>query len=154
MSSTTPLTDAINALITYSNEITGASDATLSDAVESLAAGYGGTEHEGEEWTEKTITTAATNTAGCINILFPNRQPYHYYVAQLVKKNRDNYAANQLIQYTCVTDSSQNASTGCGTRWRDNALSSYASVASYYDAVVEVGDIYLVSQTAYTIGDT
>lgn len=37
-----PLTDGINALITYTNETTGASDATLSDAVESLVAGYGG----------------------------------------------------------------------------------------------------------------
>ena len=38
----TPLTDAINALTAYANETTGASDATLSDAVESLVAGYGG----------------------------------------------------------------------------------------------------------------
>lgn len=37
-----PLTDGINALIRYANETTGASDTTLSDAVESLAAGYGG----------------------------------------------------------------------------------------------------------------
>lgn len=42
MSSTTPLTDAINALTTYANEITGQSDTTLSDAVESLVDGYGG----------------------------------------------------------------------------------------------------------------
>lgn len=39
---TTPLTDAINALTAYANETTGASDTTLSDAVESLVAGYGG----------------------------------------------------------------------------------------------------------------
>lgn len=38
----TPLTDAINALTTYANSVTGASDTTLSDAVDSLAAGYGG----------------------------------------------------------------------------------------------------------------
>ena len=38
----TPLTDAINALTAYANETTGASDTTLSDAVESLVAGYGG----------------------------------------------------------------------------------------------------------------
>lgn len=42
MSSTTPLTDAINALTTYANEITGQSDTTLSDAVGSLVDGYGG----------------------------------------------------------------------------------------------------------------
>lgn len=47
MPSTTPLTDAINALTTYSNTVTGASDTTLSDAVATLAAGYGG----GGGWT-------------------------------------------------------------------------------------------------------
>ena len=40
--STTPLTDAINALTRYANETTGASDTTLSDAVGTLVAGYGG----------------------------------------------------------------------------------------------------------------
>lgn len=42
MPSNTPLTDAINALTTYSNTVTGASDTTLSDAVGTLVAGYGG----------------------------------------------------------------------------------------------------------------
>lgn len=37
-----PLTDAINALTTYANSITGASDTTLSDAVDTLVDGYGG----------------------------------------------------------------------------------------------------------------
>ena len=37
----TPLTDSINALTTYANEVTGASDTNLSDAVYSLAEGYG-----------------------------------------------------------------------------------------------------------------
>lgn len=37
----TPLTDGINALTTYANEVTGASDTTLSDAVHTLANGYG-----------------------------------------------------------------------------------------------------------------
>lgn len=46
--STTPLTDAINALTTYANETTGASDTTLSDAVGTLVAGYGG---GGSGWT-------------------------------------------------------------------------------------------------------
>lgn len=38
----TPLTDGINALTAYANEVTGESDTTLSDAIESLVAGYGG----------------------------------------------------------------------------------------------------------------
>jgi len=35
-----PLTDAINALTTYANSVTGASDQTLSEAVATLASGY------------------------------------------------------------------------------------------------------------------
>lgn len=42
MPTTTPLTDAIQALTTYANETTGASDTTLSEAVGTLVAGYGG----------------------------------------------------------------------------------------------------------------
>ena len=42
MPNNTPLTDAINALTRYANETTGASDTTLSDAVGTLVAGYGG----------------------------------------------------------------------------------------------------------------
>lgn len=41
MPTTTPLTDAIQALTTYANETTGASDTTLSEAVATLVAGYG-----------------------------------------------------------------------------------------------------------------
>lgn len=37
-----PLTDAITALTRYANEVTGASDTTLSDAVRTLCDGYGG----------------------------------------------------------------------------------------------------------------
>lgn len=37
-----PLTDAINALTTYANTVTGSSDTNLSDAVATLASGYGG----------------------------------------------------------------------------------------------------------------
>ena len=42
MPSNTPLTDAINALTQYANDTTGQSDTTLSDAVGTLVAGYGG----------------------------------------------------------------------------------------------------------------
>lgn len=48
MPTQTPLTDAITALTTYSNTVTGASDTTLSDAVATLASGYGG---GGSGWT-------------------------------------------------------------------------------------------------------
>ena len=54
----TPLTDSINALTTYANEVTGASDTTLSDAVHTLASGYGGG-GSGLEYEEGTYTAAS-----------------------------------------------------------------------------------------------
>ena len=62
--STTPLTDAINALTQYANETTGASDTTLSDAVGTLVAGYGG---GGSGWTTDGIASK-TEPNGAITI--------------------------------------------------------------------------------------
>lgn len=71
MSSTTPLTDAINALTTYANEVTGKSDETLSDAVESLADGYGGGSGGSDQWigiVNKTISEAIDRQGVCNTI--------------------------------------------------------------------------------------
>jgi len=57
-----PLTDGINALTRYANETTGKSDTTLSDAVESLVAGYGG----GGGWSTDGII-AGTEPSGAIS---------------------------------------------------------------------------------------
>lgn len=74
----TPLTDAINALTTYANSVTGASDTTLSDAVDTLVAGYGGGGSSGPafeligQWTgylsEYTNTSTAETTDTGIDI--------------------------------------------------------------------------------------
>lgn len=81
----TPLTDGINALTAYANEVTGASDTTLSDAVESLVAGYGGgggtdylpmflnntlTEYSSDEITE--LPTSAFQSKSIQRITLPN----------------------------------------------------------------------------------
>lgn len=55
----TPLTDSINALTAYANEVTGQSDTTLSDAVHTLASGYGG----GGSGSVKTGTFTGDGTA-------------------------------------------------------------------------------------------
>ena len=55
----TPLTDSINALTTYANEVTGGSDTNLSDAVHTLADGYGGS----ATLITKTITANGTYSA-------------------------------------------------------------------------------------------
>ena len=64
----TPLTDAINALTTYANSITGKSDTNLPDAVRSLADGYGGGSG-GLEYEEGTYTPS---TDGLPTISFAN----------------------------------------------------------------------------------
>ena len=55
----TPLTDSINALTTYANEVTRGSDTNLSDAVHTLASGYGGS----ATLITKTITENGTYSA-------------------------------------------------------------------------------------------
>ncbi len=55
----TPLTDAINALTTYANSVTGESDTNLSDAVYSLAEGYGQGGGSGLEYETGTYTAAS-----------------------------------------------------------------------------------------------
>ena len=52
-----PLTDAIEALTTYANTVTGKTppDTTLSDAVATLASGYGGGTDYMEQYLKKTI---------------------------------------------------------------------------------------------------
>lgn len=73
MPTATPLTDAIEALITYANSTTGASDTTLSEAVATLIDGYGG---GGEGGTlinvpiqGKPLTTAITSLTAYINTI-------------------------------------------------------------------------------------
>ena len=62
--STTPLTDAIEALTRYANETTGQSDTTLSDAVGTLIDGYG---QGGGGWTTDGIASK-TEPNGAITI--------------------------------------------------------------------------------------
>ena len=63
-----PLTDAINALTTYANTVTGASDTTLSDAVATLAAGYGG--GGGMDW--QILYNGVTESAGNLSVAVTN----------------------------------------------------------------------------------
>lgn len=68
MPTTTPLTDAINALTRYANDTTGASDTNLSDAVATLVAGYGqgggGSDPLTEYLAEQTKTVSYTSETG------------------------------------------------------------------------------------------
>lgn len=65
----TPLTDGINALTAYANEVTGESNTTLSDAVESLVAGYGAGS-SGGSWKKKFSTEVdiSTTNTGMVKV--------------------------------------------------------------------------------------
>lgn len=75
-----PLTDAITALTTYANTVTGASDTTLSEAVATLANGYGGGGNREAEILSGSISGAYTNNDvtslkayalfGCTNLTY------------------------------------------------------------------------------------
>ena len=75
----TPLTDAINALTTYANSVTGKTppDTTLSDAVATLASGYGGGGSaptgfvEEYSYTIESAITASNNNISLINTVCP-----------------------------------------------------------------------------------
>ena len=69
MPTTTPLTDAIQALTTYANETTGASDTTLSAAVGTLVAGYG---QGGDELKEFIGSITALATQPFVNMALPD----------------------------------------------------------------------------------
>ena len=63
-----PLTDAITALTTYANTVTGQSDATLSEAVATLANGYGG--GGGMDW--QILYDGVTESEGNLNVAVTN----------------------------------------------------------------------------------
>lgn len=78
-----PLTDAIEALTTYANTVTGASDTTLSDAVATLASGYGGGDAifsinningNSDAWRIK-IGTNTLSSGGSLEIVFSDPTP-------------------------------------------------------------------------------
>ena len=76
----TPLTDGINALTAYANETTGASDTTLSDAVGTLAAGYGGVKVYSGTYTPSSDSSSATIDTGATGwshfLIVPHVLPY------------------------------------------------------------------------------
>lgn len=69
MATTTPLTDAINALTTYANSVTGGSDTDLSSAVATLASGYGGGGTTPTAFVSETTVTADSDVTGTNNSL-------------------------------------------------------------------------------------
>ncbi len=117
MPTTTPLTDAIQALTTYANETTGASDTTLSAAVGTLVAGYG--QGGGGEWTTEGIV-AGEEPNGDI-VLGPNvtkivsglgGKPITSFTADYVVSDFPNYGLQNCTQMTYLSMAKFNRTSG------------------------------------------
>ena len=114
MPSTTPLTDAINALTTYANTVTGASDTDLSSAVATLASGYcggGGGEPPLPTGYTRMLCLVSSGTQYIDTGLY-------------TKANQDYY-----IQFRCGSGGQNifgnNLGTGCGCFMQVNNQTSY-----------------------------
>ena len=110
----TPLTDSINALTAYANEVTGESDTNLSDAVHTLASGYAQGKYAPNGYTRLLYLEASgtqgidTGKYGKLNSRFvvdfgysPTGQ-YGYYASVLGSDNPLLYAStvNAVIEFS------------------------------------------------------
>ena len=136
----TPLTDSINALTAYANEVTGASDTTLSDAVGRLCEGYGWGDGR-----DVVVTETVGNTYQlAIQILNNFESPARYAVCL---KTANNPTLENIIYGVCVYKNSNSVLVGAGIRYR-NGIYKYVTVAVNYDAATTIGDIYTVYRIA------
>ena len=113
------LTPKIEALTAYANEITGKNDTTLSDAVASLADGYGGggttypflVSYERVDVTED-LSSMTTNTFMSTYMPDLNSPPYPTILYLIENTNKDSrYSAQAAIRLSSLNES-YNAGTG------------------------------------------
>lgn len=137
----TPLTDSINALTAYANEVTGGSDTNLSDAVHTLASGYG------VGWKQKHVTVEnAISLGGGFGDLISSNLPSGKTFCIIVNDNRttDALINNQLIAGVYDT---VNGSANIFTRYRVDSGSTTGSAffstwTDTYALTASVGDTY------------
>lgn len=79
----TPLTDGINALTQYANEVTGKQDTTLSDAVGSLVEGYGGDGYSIDDIASGALTSLEDVTISVSNIATDAFRFNHFKIVRL-----------------------------------------------------------------------
>ena len=142
-----PLTDAITALTTYSNTVTGASDTTLSDAVATLAAGYGGGGSSPFGFVSETVITADTGvTSGSNNNLtvlqsfesgLTDTTDYNLYVFFFENNSLTNkralFGVFQRTSATAMNYVTVRMNTGGGVAWKGNGGQDF-----YYSAGTKV----------------
>lgn len=128
----TPLTDSINALTRYANEITGASDTTLSDAVGTLAEGFSN-ESNFEDFSGGNITAIIMHSNGGQNGSYINTGYFPHGNANIYCKiatNQELYARYGNIFGTFFKNAITENSTRVGCQM--NMSSGLIYVYSYY----------------------
>lgn len=148
----TPLTDGINALTAYANEVTGASDTTLSDAVESLVAGYGSASPI-KYLTSVTATTSGVKNQECgqhllelISSVFPTESKYLMLLYRGMLSNKVNIATNQCTMFYCKIENGESAYDAVFRRYATSDANYFAAAGSSTggnnNTTINVGDIY------------
>lgn len=134
-----PLVEGLTALTTYANEVTGASDTTLSDAVGRLCEGYGGSDGK-----DVVITETVTSTSQLAQQILKGFEPSASY--DLCLKTASNPTLNNIICGLYVYKYSESSFIGGGLRYRNGSYGS-VYVTTSYDAATTIGDIYTVYRT-------
>ena len=142
ISGCSPLIGGITALMTNANEVTGADDETLSDAMETLVAGYGGAE-------TVTVNSTASNTLQCMINIFGAPESGYLYAALLTGKSEETWVSDQFVGGIGLKTSTGSVFYGTSLRYR-NSYISQASIALNYDAKVEVGDVFTILKIPYS----
>lgn len=129
----TPLTDSIEALTTYANQVTGASDTNLSDAVYTLVQGYGGGGESPFAINEIVVgENSVTNMKAAHDYFFSS---WAVGTFLLLKDAPTTY--NQLV---CMMPLAT-ATSGSGGRYREGVYST-TQLTITYDAVLVPGTTY------------
>ena len=129
----TPLTDSIEALTTYANQTTGASDTNLSDAVYRLVQGYGSGGDSAFEIEEVVVgENSVTNMEDAHDYFFNS---WSIGTFLFLKETPNTY--NQLVSMMPFN----NFPSGASGRYR-NGIILGANNSANYDAVIVQGTTY------------
>lgn len=135
----TPLTDAINALTTYANSVTGASSTTLSDAVDDLVAGYGGGGGGiSIDWANITLVTvganSVTNMSQVADYFKVDHTPCHVVLKESPTIN------NQFV--FCSFDTNTNNMLA-SIRYKNGTIQTTGTTSSYDARLIEGTNYYV-----------
>lgn len=144
----TPLTDSINALTAYANEITGGSDTNLSDAVHTLASGYGGGSEELITIPENNLTNS-TNLDAFLETIIQGWNTEFIFLGY----KEGGIAVNGLLG--CFSNYANTQYSGLSQVWRAKANGGYQNNASRNGGAINVaqGSVYRVIRNPFTIFD-